>query len=227
MSEIESLNFSTILASTIHDVKNSLGIVLNSLDELILTVGAALPADQLVKLRYESQRVNDNLVQLLALYKMENRELTANIDEYPVRGFFAEIALSEKAALEARDIKLECRCAGDTLWYFDRELLRGVLKNAINNAARYTKNILLVTAEERQGYLVMSVNDNGPGFPESMLVAGEHQGHGINFSSGNTGLGLYFTSKVAEMHRNKGKKGRIELANGYLLGGGCFSIMLP
>ena len=61
MSESERVDFSMILASTIHDVKNSLGVVLNSLDDLIRSAGDSLPAEQLGKLQYEAKRVNNNL----------------------------------------------------------------------------------------------------------------------------------------------------------------------
>jgi len=227
MSENDSIDFSTILASTIHDVKNSLGIVLSSLDELIQAVGDALPADQLSKLQYEAKRVNNNLVQLLALYKLQNRGLPVNIDEYPVRDFLEEILASERSMIEARNIGLEVRCDTDILWYFDRDLIAGVIRNAINNAMRYSKSAILISAEERDGYLILSVSDDGEGFPEEILDTGKYQGHGINFSSGNTGLGIYFTSKVAELHKNKDKKGLIELSNGHPLGGGCFTIKLP
>lgn len=227
MKKKESIDFLTMLASTIHDVKNSLGIVLGSLDELVKSAGESLPADQVGKLQYEAKRVNNNLVQLLALYKMENKGLSANIDEYCVREFLEEILMLEKPMLEARKINLEFKCDDDLVWYFDRDLMAGVLRNAINNAIRYAKGAILVTAEERDGYLVMSVNDDGTGFPENMLEDGKQHGHGVDFSSGSTGLGLYFTSRVAELHKNKDKRGSIELANGHLLGGGCFSIKLP
>ena len=227
MNEQDPIGFSAILASTIHDVKNSLSVVLSSLDELVRTAGDSLPAERLSKLQYEAQRVNHNLVQLLALYKMENRGLAANIDEYQVRDFLEEVLASEKVILKARKIKLDFTCAADMAWYFDRDLVAGVLRNAVNNAIRYTKDAVLVTGEEKDGYLVLSVNDNGKGFPEGMLAGGAQQGHGVNFSSGNTGLGLYFTSRVAELHKNKDKKGCIELTNGHALGGACFSIKLP
>ena len=201
--------------------------MLSSLDELVRTAGDALPAERLSKLQYEAQRVNHNLVQLLALYKMENRGLAANIDEYPVRDFLEEVLASEKVILKARKIKLDLACSADLAWYFDRDLLAGVLRNAVNNAIRYAKDAVLVGADEKDGYLVLSVNDNGKGFPEEMLAAGAQQGHGVNFSSGNTGLGLYFISKVAELHKNKDKKGFVELSNGHALGGACFSVKLP
>ena len=227
MHKSEPINFSIILASTIHDVKNSLGIVLNSLDELIRTAADTLPTDQLAKLQYEAKRVNNNLVQLLALYKMENKGLAVNIDEYFVYDFLEEVLISERTTLEARKIKLDFACARNMAWYFDRDLVSGVLRNAINNAIRYAKSSVMVTAETKDGYLVLSVNDDGIGFPDNMVAEGKQQGHGINFSSGSTGLGLYFTSRVAELHKNKDKRGFIELTNGHQLGGGCFSVTLP
>jgi len=227
MSDSESIGFSTIIASTIHDVKNSLNIVLNSLDEVVQTAGDALPAEQVGKLQHEARRVSNNLVKLLALYKMENKGLAANIDEYPVREFLEEVLMPEQSVLEARKISLSLNCDDALIGYFDRELVAGVLRNAINNSVRYAKSAVLVSAEERDGYLALSVNDDGVGFPESMLISAEQQGHGVNFSSGNTGLGLYFSAKVAELHKNKDKRGSIELSNGHVLGGGCFTLLLP
>lgn len=227
MSDEHQISFSTILASTIHDVKNSLGVVLSSLDELLCSGDASPPAVRLGKLRSEAQRVNDNLVQLLALYKMENQGLALNIDEYFVHDFLEEVLASEKVVLETRNIELDVRCAGDLAWYFDRELIAGVLKNAVNNALRHARSKVLVTAEENNHYLVLSVHDDGEGYSDAMLAAGRQCGHGVNFSSGNTGLGLYFTSRVAELHKNKDKQGVIELGNSEALNGARFSIKLP
>ena len=227
MADNEHIGFSTILASTIHDVKNSLGIVLSSLDELVRSAGDSLPSGRLGKLQCEAQRVNDNLVRLLALYKMENQGLALHIDEYFIRDFLEEIMASEKATLETRNVELELRCAGHLAWYFDRDLIAGVLKNAINNALRYARTKVLITAQEVNHFLVLSVNDDGTGFPEGILEDGRQPGHGVSFASGNTGLGLYFTSRVAELHKNKDKQGAIELSNGQALGGACFSIKLP
>ena len=227
ISDDRRISFSTILASTIHDVKNSLGVVLSSLDELLCSGDAAPPTGRLIKLRCEAQRVSDNLVQLLALYKMENQGLALNIDEYFVHDFLEELLASEKAVLETRNIELDFQCANDLAWYFDRDLIAGVLKNAINNALRHARTQVRVTAEEKNHYLVLSVNDDGEGYSGDMLADGRQCGHGVNFSSGNTGLGLYFTSRVAELHKNKDRQGAIELGNGHVLGGACFSIKLP
>lgn len=227
MNSSADIGFSTVLASSIHDMKNSLGLVLNSLDELMRSAGDALPPDQLAKLQWEARRVNDNLVQLLALYKLENQGLALHIDEYFVREFLEEIVVSEKAVLAMRNIELELRCADDLAWYFDRELIAGVLKNAIGNALRYAKARVLITGEVDDDYLVLSIHDDGEGFNDTLLAEGRQSGHGVDFSSGNTGLGLYFTSRVASLHKNKERQGMIELGNGHVLGGACFSVKLP
>jgi len=227
MSDNDHISFSTILASSIHDMKNSLGVVLSSVDELVNSVGDSLPSAQLGKLQFEAHRVNDNLVQLLALYKMEKQGLALNIDEYFVQDFLEEVMVAEKAVMTTRRIELELRCAGDLAWYFDRDLIAGALKNAVNNAVRYASTKVLITAEETSHYLVLSVNDDGKGFADGILADDRQQGHGVNFSSGNTGLGLYFTSRVAALHKNKARRGAVELSNGHELGGACFSIKLP
>jgi len=227
VSEDDHISFSTILASSIHDMKNSLGIVLNSVDELVHSAGDSLPAPQLVKLQCEAQRVSDNLVQLLALYKMEKQGLALNIDEYCVGEFLGEVAAAEQVMVGARDLRLELHCDDNLTWYFDRDLIAGVLKNAVNNAARYARSKVLITAVSSDDSLILSVNDDGDGFSQEFLAAGRKHGHGVDFSSGNTGLGLYFTAKVAELHNNRDRRGFIELSNGHGLGGACFSIVLP
>ncbi|MFQ5469915.1 MAG: sensor histidine kinase [Gammaproteobacteria bacterium] len=220
-------DFSSILASTIHDMKNSLGVVLNSLDELIIELGDSETSGKVNKLQYEASRVNNNLIQLLSLYKMENTGLKANINEYSVEDFLEECVLLDKPMLDAREVKISIQTPPDLWWYFDRDLMSGVVGNAINNALRYTKDCIEISADEDQGYLVIRINDNGEGFPQHMISGSNNESHGVDFSSGRTGLGLYFTSQVAQLHKNKEKNGRVEMSNGQRLGGACFSIYLP
>jgi two-component system sensor histidine kinase SenX3 len=52
-------------------------------------------------------------------------------------------------------------------------------------------------------------------------------GKGVNFATNSTGLGLYFSSEVAKMHRNRKLVGSVRLENGGVLGGGCFVLRLP
>ncbi len=74
---------------------------------------------------------------------------------------------------------------------------------------------------------MISVEDNGPGFPPSMLESETGSEQDINIVSGRTKLGLVFCRMVAALHRNGGREGYIRLENGGKLGGGRFSVLLP
>ena len=50
---------------------------------------------------------------------------------------------------------------------------------------------------------------------------------GVNFLTNSAGLGLYFSSEVAKMHRHRGRHGTLRLENGGRYGGGCFILRLP
>ncbi len=227
MDQENSLDFSTILASTIHDMKNSIGMVLNSLEEVISESDGGFSADRASQIQYEARRVNDNLIQLLTLYKVENDRLGVNITEHDVLDFLEESALHGKSMLDYRGITIDIDCEPDLYWYFDRELMAGVVNNALDNAVRYTRDRLRLVASVNDGELVIELEDNGRGFPDSMLVSSEPGVGKVDFHTGRTGLGLYFSSLVAGLHRNRQRVGYIEQRNGGELGGGIFSIHLP
>lgn len=220
--------FADILASLIHDMKNSLGMVINTLDELSAGSSPDISeSPKLVILQREAKRLNNNLIELLTLYKIENERVSANIEECHVADFLDEVVAENHAIAAARQVTLECRCEDDLVGYFDDGLLRGVINSLIGNGMRYSDGVLLLSANQEDDYLVFRVEDNGAGFPEEMLEAQQALGQNQSLSEGRTQLGIYFAAMVAAMHRNKDKQGFIRLSNGCRLSGGCFSIWLP
>jgi signal transduction histidine kinase len=105
-----------------------------------------------------------------------------------------------------------------------------VINTIINNAHQYTKDKIVLAAQKQNGFLRISVIDNGPGYPKEMLEdsAGSESGkRAVNFNTGSTGLGLFFARTVAQIHKNGASSGYISLANDEKTGGGRFSIHLP
>jgi two-component system sensor histidine kinase SenX3 len=220
------------LASTVHDMKNSISVLSGTLENLLVqSQGAAQenPAyPQMAHMLYQTKRLNDNLIQLLALYKEVGKP------SYPfepiavqVREVVEQLASGQRVLLQSRHIELETSCPHDLIWTFDEDLVLGVLVHAINNAVRYTKDKIRLVIGENDGMLELRVEDNGIGFPPSMLEAGAVVGQGINFLTNSSGLGLYFASEVARSHKHRGRQGSISLENGGTLGGGCFILRLP
>ncbi len=229
LKQDDGMDFSTIIASSVHDMKNSLSMLLSTLDEVGMTCGGAAcqSTDKFSQLQYEGQRLNNNLIQLLSIYKIENAQYNANIAEYGVADFLEECAVQYETLLAPKGISIEFQSSPDLVGYFDRELIGGVINNVVNNAYRYSKDRIRLTAAEQDGYVVISVEDNGRGYPPHMLCDDATQLGAINFRNGSTGLGLYFAALVAKLHRNKDKVGRIRYSNDGIDGGGRFTIWLP
>lgn len=222
------MKFADILASLIHDMKNSLGMVINTLDEL--THAAEFESSgnlKMIALQQEAKRLNSNLIELLTLYKIENERISANIEEINVDEFLEEVVLDNQAMADTRNIALTWSCDADLDGYFDEGLVRGVLNNLIGNGLRYTRERLRVVARQQDDYLVFSVEDDGEGFPPAMLEAQDHPDQAMDGGLERTHLGIYFARMVAELHRNGERQGSILLSNTCPLGGGSFSLLLP
>lgn len=226
--KIES-DFSAIIASSVHDMKNSLCMLLGSLDEIMTRCNAtSCPSLKgFSHLQYEGNRVNNSLIQLLSLYRIENGQYSLNLTENDLDECLEECFLESKGLLELKGIATQLHCDEDLLWYFDRNLIVGMLNSVINNSYKYTKSIIKITATIENNYLVISVEDDGNGYPEAMLHGGTEHEPGIDYKSGSTGLGLYFAKILARLHENKGKKGYITTTNTGIDNGGKFSIFLP
>ena len=221
-----SPDISAFLASAIHDMKNSISVLMRFLNDNLTKLDPEAQREAAPML-YEVQRVNDNLLQMLAIYKVGNQFYPFDLTENSIGDFVSEIAEQNRSLLDYLGITLEIDCDEGLYWYFDYELVAGTIAHALNNASHYTKDRLRLAAKEENGELVIRVEDNGSGYPNHLLEAGDAVSKGVNFASGSTGLGLYFSSMVAKLHQNRGRTGSMQLENGGAYGGGCFILRLP
>ncbi|WP_417567957.1 sensor histidine kinase [Marinobacter sp.] len=223
----QNIDFSMVLASAVHDMKNSLGMLLNSLDELRSEHDEALgESKRFNTLQYEAERMHNDLVQLLGIYRLGENNLSAHIEEHFVPDFLSEHLARHTPLLNG--LGIDCSIEADEInGFFDEDLLTGALNNTINNAIRYTKSKIRLTAGERDGYLVIGVEDDGEGYPPSMHHTGTLSFKSLDFKSGSTSLGLFFASSVARLHSEGARTGSIKLHNGGSFGGGVFEIWLP
>ena len=217
------------LASSVHDMKNSISLLIAGLEKMLAQmepVGAAL-YPEVAQLVYESKRLNGNLIQMLTLYKSSSDRYPFDPQYNAVADLLRLVADQNALLLKSRGITLEVDVPPACYWVYDEDLVIGVIGNALNNAIRYTQDRILLRAVERDGFLEWRVEDNGAGYPQTVLDAGVEAMRGVDFQAGSTGLGLHFSAVVAQMHRNRGQKGLIHLENGGTLGGGCFVLRLP
>ncbi|MBF0516995.1 MAG: HAMP domain-containing histidine kinase [Nitrospirae bacterium] len=119
------LDFSVVLASSVHDMKNSLGVLINHLDEAVDTfVEANHSSGKLLsQLQYEAKRVNNNLIQLLSLYRLENALYSLNISHTLLYDLIDEIVCQNMSLMDYKGISIEIDCPDDLYWFLDKELI--------------------------------------------------------------------------------------------------------
>jgi len=225
----KTIDFSFIMASSVHDMKNSLSMLLHSLDEVNQDVSdLQLPiTSKMATLQYEAARVNNDLVQLLSLYKMENKALRAHIDEHHLLDFLEEQVARYLPLFKVKNITCVVECDEELTGYFDRDLISGVINNTLANAIRYCHQTIRVSAQAENEGLSILIEDDGCGFPKAMLDQPLNMSAGVDFESGSTNLGLYFAHRIALLHTQSSSVGYIKLSNDNSLGGGQFKLHLP
>ena len=227
----DDISFTDLIASSIHDMKNSLNLQVNALEKIALQCrerGDTAAFDDLGSVIYQASRMNLNLVVLLSLYKLGKSMYPVSIDDHSVADVIEEAVLQNKPMMDFKGIAISIDCPPDCYWYIDRELIKGVLVNALNNAYHYTTDKIHVIARVSNRQLELRIEDNGQGYPEKMLVNEDvAREKGVNFETGSTGLGFYFCSQVARLHKNGGKRGYLMIENGGTLGGGCLVVRIP
>ncbi|NOQ79859.1 MAG: sensor histidine kinase [Gammaproteobacteria bacterium] len=224
-----SEQFNAVLMSFIHDIKNSLLISLSSLETLYYSLETFKPElkDNVYRIQYELQRINNSLVQLLSLYKMETHLFSIQADQYNLYDFLEEIIINNSLINEKNDFSINMECDETIEWFFDKDLIAAIINSTINNSTRYAKSKIKLSAKIIDDYLQICIEDDGKGFPEKMFVHPDSLETAIDMQSGSTGLGLYFAEKIANIHHNGDKRGFTVIDNKSQLGGGQFKLLLP
>ena len=210
-----------LVAAAIHDAKNGLNALGVALDE----ADRACPSPALDRAREMASRVSAQLVELLAIYRDGQGSLRLAIDDHDI-GDFLKDTLTE---LHHGDAGVELTCDPGPAceigaWAFDAYQIRFVLLDALRNALRHARSVVRLSfTEEPSGGVRFTVSDDGPGFPESVLMGLQGE-----MALDSSGLGLTFARSIADHHTTPdGRQGRVVLENVGPEGGARFSLILP
>jgi len=224
------INFSTLLASSIHDMKNSVGMLLLSLHNV---VEQSPPQNdqqkaQFSQLEYEATRINNDLIQLLVLYRMDEKSLAADIDETYIHELLLEQFARNESLLKGKNINLTIDCDAGLRWYLDADLIGSVINNLLVNAARYAHSQVKICASVVDGQLKIDILDDGAGFPEQMLTGQIQEAEvSMNRLMSSTCLGLLFAQKILALHQAQNKEGCLVLTNQGISGGAKLELYIP
>lgn len=196
-----------VLASGIHDSKNQLFIA-----ESLIAASEAEHHIDLGEVRYAIEAAAERLARTLSAYRLLRHGARLAVVPAIVADLCDEVALAQKRHLAAAGITLTIDCQAFNGWPLDRDLVTDMLNNAVQNARRYARREVRLSALETSEGLVLRVEDDGPGFSS---IPPE------------TGIGLVVAGRLAQLHTRHGRHGALCLSNDSTLGGACFELRLP
>jgi signal transduction histidine kinase len=172
---------------------------------------------------HETNRLAELVADVLDTSRIESGTFTYSFTDVDI----GEIVLESAAAAEGSqdEVKVRAEVKKVPTLRGDRERLRQVVQNLIDNAVKYSPAgaEVDVAAFAENGQIMVEVRDHGPGiasehqsliFEKFGRVAGEHAKPG-------TGLGLFIARSIAEAH---GGTLEVESGDG---GGATFTLALP
>ncbi len=147
----------------------------------------------------QSQRLEQLIAELLVLAKADAHQLAARRQPVDLAALLADLA-----ATPAPGVSIGLSVAPGTATTGNPEDLSRMFRNLLDNAIRYARHRVLITAAARPEGIVVEIADDGPGIPEEererafgrfvRLDASREQ------ASGSAGLGLAIAREIATAH---------------------------
>ena len=127
-----------------------------------------------------------------------------------VRDVASGVVAVVKRTPRGRQLSFVIDAAEDFVAPVDEGDLSEILGNLVENATRFAKSLVHVSACASAGEVIIKVVDDGPGIPEAALDAALLRGVQLDSKGGGSGLGLAIVSDIVEAYG-----GRLEMANAY------------
>lgn len=209
-------------ADAAHELRTPLAALQAQLQVALRARDEAERNRSLAQLQSGLARASHLVDQMLLLARLDPE--SALPDPQPVDlGQLAEDVCAELGhQILERQLDFDLSVTPDCVVVGQREWLRVLLRNLVDNAVRYTppgsKVCVDVTGET--GLCCISVTDSGPGIPAEQREGALRRFHRLqqNEASGS-GLGLAIVARIADLHNT-----RLKLSNAPHLSGLCASV---
>lgn len=217
----------TLLDCVSHELKTPLAAIGAASQELLRLSRDGARAEMLKELAAEihdgSHRLNRVVNNLLDMNRLESGVVQPNREWCDVRELLQSAIEIERESLNGRDVRLDVP-ENTPLALIDHLLMEQAVAKLLANAGSYTPSKLPieVDAECKNGRLIISVSDRGPGFPADLSErVFEKFYRGDGRKTGGLGLGLAIARGFVEAH---GGQLTAENRDG---GGARFTINVP
>ncbi len=172
-----------------HDLRAPLSAI------LYFTRKGQLSAAQTALVNQTAQEAQNLVLDLFALKKFENQRFEAQLKPVDISAIVEQVLRQLKHLSVDKQIEITLQTQAVLA---DQKLLFRVLQNLLTNAFHYTPpdGCIKITMEIKQKKAILSIEDTGPGFPDSVL-------EGVYVESADNGLGISFCVLALEAQKSQ------------------------
>ena len=196
---------SLILDSITHELRTPLTSIKGAIETLLTaeTLDPQSRRELLTIIDEEADRLNSLISQALEMAQIESQEIHMNFESVPLTEIIEVAQHSCGGVSSAHPLSIQIQPA--LCVYADRTMIAKVLCNLLENASKFsaTGSTVFISAEERNGSVVVSVADRGIGIDPSeqelifdRLYRSKLQKREIS----GTGMGLAISRAIVEAH---------------------------
>lgn len=214
---------------TTHELRTPISVIRGYLDLLNHDDTLSEKSKEIIeKVNEHTDRLNTIVQELLDISKIETGKITVNNVKFNLCEFSQAVIEDFEVTAKEKEIHLAYinYAKKDIFLVADKDRLREVLVNLIDNAIKYTKNggKVIVGTKLNGQHVELSVRDNGIGIPsddQSKIFQKFFRAKNVyKLAAQGTGLGLYIVYKLIDLMKgyvqfssveNKGSVFRIEL----------------
>ena len=194
-------------AAFAHDLRTPLTILKGKVEllEAHLQAGDATPgqlASSAASLAAQVERLERYVTAMSGLQKLEDRTVRPAAQPFDaVAGAVDDIGRSLCAPNRAFAFSVSAQCNAERPELaVDRSLVEEVAENLVGNAARFAAAHVEARMDVRDGFLVLTVEDDGPGFSPAALEQGCAPFFSESPSKDHFGLGLNIAALLCDKH---------------------------
>ncbi|MEN9464167.1 MAG: hypothetical protein RL217_348 [Pseudomonadota bacterium] len=211
------MNFAELVGTVVHDLKNQLQSLLDYEHEALSQIPSQYHV-HIFPILQRTLRLKNDTMKMVSLFRMEQKQNLISDDAWPLDTANGAIEVTQ---IQFPNLNIENHIAADSQGFYNDNLVMLALVTLITNSAQAGSTKIVLTAQDQDG-LMLKIEDNGHGFPESIL-----KGEKATTKAEGSGLGLHFVRLIAEHHQQGNKKGHIELGNLTQNAGAFVCLYLP
>lgn len=197
---------SVLLDSVTHEFRTPLTAIKASAETLLsgVTLGAPEHKDLLTVINEESDRLNRLIGEASEVAQLDAHQLELHFEWHDIKEPIDAALAKLRQTLQHHTVLCEIP-EGLPRIRMDLDRIAEVLVHLLDNAAKYSPpdTMIQITAEQRNGNIVTSVADHGPGIDEvdqEMVFEKFFRGRNQRARIQGTGMGLAIAKAIIELH---------------------------